>query len=431
MAATDFITRGFEAVGRALGIVRPVDRDGRARGDQPAAVASDLGPLTVDTMTRLRAILRSHDEGDLSESGLLAERLLCDADVQGALLQRVRALQACPTRFHPFDETEAAKAAATEIEAAWGRMVTPAALADLVCGAIFLGASCAQIVWHPVPDAADGRLEPHLEPWPWHALEQRRYEKRWYVHTVDGTVPIDPGGEQWVVFTPQSELVALAWGVVRCLGAWVLRSDFGGSDLSKHAEVHGSPAWVAMVPSAQREAQDAKSFVGGLRRLGRGGVIPAPQGDSKATSYDVRLEQATADGSKVFELVLRIAGGKVRLAILGQDLTSQNNKVGTNASSDSGEGVTDLVVSADARGLSLGPFARLARLWARYRGVPEPRVVIDAEREDDVKKDAEGSKASADAVVAWKAAGVTVDAKAAARMAGMTVIETAPEAPAP
>ena len=41
---------------------------------------------------------------------------------------------------------------------------------------------------------------------------------------------------------------------------------------------------------------------------------------------------------------IHLAWGKVRLTILGQDLTSQNNTVGTNASSSTGEGVTEACV---------------------------------------------------------------------------------------
>lgn len=416
-AAGDLFRAGFDLFGRALrGIVRPVDEDGRERGEQPAAVPSELGPLTVESVATIRDILAEHLEGSLTESGCLAVALLSDADVVGALGQRLLALQACPTRIHPADESAEAQAEAADLEARWSRMVPRAAMGDIVGGAIFLGAALGQLVYHPGPD---GELEPRLEAWPWHAAEYRRSERRWYVHTVDGTYPITPGDGQWVLFAPRSDMQPLAWGVIRAIAVPSLRGDYGDADLSRHGEVHGSPAWVVDVPLDSRKSEDAKGLVRGLRNLGRNAVIPVPKGKHEGESYDVRLEQAKAEAAKVFEAIRRNASGRIRLAILGQNLTSQNDKVGTNASSESGEGVTDLVVTADGLGWGETMTAQVALAWARRRGKPACRVEVDTERESDAKADAEAAKAEAEAVAAWESAGVEVDKVAHATKAGM------------
>lgn len=416
-AVGDAIRTGLGLFGRAVrGVVRPVDEDGRARGEQPAAVPSELGPLTVESVTTLRRILADHEEGSLTESGCLAVALLCDADVVGALGQRLLALQACPTRILPADESAAAKAEAVDLVARWPRMVPRAAMGDIVGGAIFLGAALGQLVYHPGPD---GELEPRLEAWPWHAAEYRRSERRWYVHTVDGTYPITPGDGQWVLFAPRSDMQPLAWGVIRAIAVPSLRGDYGDADLSRHGEVHGSPAWVVTVPLESRKSEDAKGLVRGLRNLGRNAVIPVPKGKNEGESYDVRLEQAKAEAAKVFEAIQHRSSSRIRLAILGQNLTTENNKVGTNASSGSGEGVTDLVVTAD--GLSWGETmtAQVALAWSLRRGKPACRVEVDTERESDAKADAEAAKAEAEAVQAWASVGVAVDLVAHATKAGM------------
>lgn len=416
-AVGDLFRQGLDLFGRALrGVVRSTDADGRDRGERPAAVASDLGPLSVESVTTIRSILAAHDEGSLTESGCLAVALLCDADVVGALGQRLLALQACPTRIHPANESAEAAAEAADLEARWSRMVPRAAMGDIVGGAIFLGAALGQIVYYPGPD---GELEPRLEAWPWHAAEYRRYERRWYVHTTDGVEAIEPGDGQWVLFAPRSDMQPLAWGVIRAIAVPSLRGDYGDADLSRHGEVHGSPAWVVTVPLDSRKSDDAKGLVRGLRNLGRNAVIPVPKGKNEGESYDVRLEQAKAEAAKVFEAIRRTSSSKIRLAILGQNLTSQNDKVGTNASSESGEGVTDLVVTADGMGWSECMTAQVAAPWSRRRGKPACRVEVDTERERDAKADAEASKAEAEAVQAWAAAGVEVDAVAHATKAGM------------
>ena len=426
-AAGEYLRAGMDLFGRALrGVVRPVDEDGRERGERPAAVPSDLGPYTVETVTSLRRILAAHLEGALTDSGLLAVALLGDADVVGALGQRLLALQACPTRIHPADDSAAAKAAADDLQARWARMVPRAEQGDMVGGTIFLGASLGQLVYHPDPD---GVLEPRLEAWPWHAAEYRRWERRWYVHTTDGVQAVTPGDGQWVLFAPRSNMQPLAWGVVRAIAVPALRGDHGDADLSRHGEVHGSPAWVVEVPLDSRKSDDAKGLVRGLRNLGRNAVIPVPKGkEGDGTSYDVRLEQAKAEAAKVFEAIRRTSSSKIRLAILGQNLTSQNEKVGTNASSESGEGVTDLVVTADGLGWGECMTAQVAAVWARRTGKPACRVEVDTERETDAKEDAEASKAAAEAVGAWRAQGVEVDAVAHATKAGMQGAKLAPKA---
>ena len=161
-------------------------------------------------------------------------------------------------------------------------------------------------------------------------------------------------------------------------------------------------------------------------------AIPAPQGATPESSYDFELIEAKADAFKIFEWLKRAGGGAIRLAILGQDLTSQNNLVGTNASSSTGEGVTRAVVEAQARGLSDAFTQQVAAPRARYLGEPLTRVRIDAEPEADRKASAEASKAVAEAIAAWAAVGVTVDRLAHATAAGMKGAAEAPPAkPAP
>lgn len=395
----------------------------------PPATPSELEPLTTTTVAALRAMLDEHDRGCFLRSGLLADLLRRDADVYGALQQRLTALAAHPLCFDPADETDAAKAARDALAAAWPRVVSQGVTFDLATDEILCGFGLAQLVYRVDPES--GALWPHAESWPAHAVEYDRTLRQWFVQTTTGRLAITPGDGQWVLVAPRSDRAPWLWGAIRPTGEWYLSNSYAASDGRRRSETQGQGIWKVKVPTGARESAEGKSFLRSFRNLGRAAAIPAPQGATAQESYDFELIEAKADAHKIFEWLKRAGGGAIRLAILGQDLTSQNNLVGTNASSSTGEGVTAAVVEAQARGLSEAFTTQVAAPIARYRGEPLTGVRIDAEPEEDRKALAEAAKAVADAVVAWRAAGVEVDAVKHAERVGMVGAKAREPAPAP
>ena len=394
----------------------------------PPATPSELEPLTTTTVAALRAMLDEHDRGCFLRSGLLADLLRRDADVYGALQQRLTALAAHPLCFDPADESEAAKSARDALAAAWPKVVSQGVTFDLATDEILCGFGLAQLVYRR-NDA--GELWPHAESWPAHAVEHDRTLRQWFVQTTTGRLAITPGDGQWLLVAPRSDRAPWLWGAIRPTGEWYLSNSYAASDGRRRSETQGQGIWKVKVPTGARESAEGKSFLRSFRNLGRAAAIPAPQGATAEQSYDFELIEAKADAHKIFEWLKRAGGGAIRLAILGQDLTSQNNLVGTNASSSTGEGVTAAVVEAQARGLSEAFTTQVAAPVARYRGEPLTRVRIDAEPEEDRKALAEAAKAEADAVVAWRAAGVEVDAVKHAERVGMVGAKAREPQPAP
>lgn len=392
------------------------------------ATPTEQEPLTTTTVAALRAMLDEHDRGCFTRSGLLADLLRRDADVYGALQQRLTALGAHPVCFDAADESAAAVKARDALAADWPRLCPPGAQADLALDECMMGWALAQTPWRY--DEETRRLRQTVEPWPAHAVEYDRTLRQWYVQTNFGRLPITPGDGQWVLVAPRSARAPWLWGAIRATAEWYLSNSFAASDGRRRSETTGQGIWKVKVPAGARESSEGKGFLRAFRNLGRAAAIPAPQGATPESSYDFELIEAKADAFKIFEWLKRAGGGAIRLAILGQDLTSQNNLVGTNASSSTGEGVTRAVVEAQARGLSDAFTQQVAAPRARYLGEPLTRVRVDAEPEADRKASAEASKAEADAVIRWREAGVTVDAVAHATAAGMKGATAAP-APTP
>jgi phage gp29-like protein len=388
---------------------------------EPAASATPTseGVLTGLTVVALREMLDEHSRGQFLRSGLLAEYVLRDADLSGALTQRLERLLGLEQEIEPADDSDEAKAQADELEALWSSIASRPAQREMLAYSVLLGFSLAQVVWQW--DESRGELVPRLLPWPPSLCEFNEYERQWYVHTSTGPLAITPGDGQWVLYAPRAVNKPWLWGAILCVGEWYLRAQYSAGDASKHSEVHGVPVWLAKLPSGARSTPDGKAFLSSIRNMGRNAVVPLPQGMDPSTSYDLELAQAATDAFRIFEFLLRTAGGKFRLAILGQDLTSQNNLVGTNASSEQGNTVLDSIVAAEAATWSECLYRQVLQQWAAYRSKPElaPRLCIDAEDEEDFGAVASALLTAGQALAAWQAEGFEVDLVAFAERFGM------------
>lgn len=393
-------------------------------GGAVPATPADHEPITSVTVASLRAMLDEHDRGVFLRSALLADLMRRDGDMMGALQQRLLAFQALPVVVEAADDSPAAKAGADELRAAWCRVMPSPVQFDMACDGVLLGFGLTQKVWHPSPSAPDV-LEPRHEAWHPASVEYDRGLGRWYASSIDqGRLTVTPGDEQWTLYTPRGARAPWTWGAIRATGEPYVRGALADSDASAHAEVHGSAVWKAKIPAGARQTPDGKGFARSLRTMGRGGVVPVPQGKDPSSSYDVELIEAQADAYRIFEWLRTSAGGRIRLAILGQDLTSQNNKVGTNASSETGLTVTDRIIQADAKAWGECMTEQVAGPWAAYRGVPRPTVRLDTSS----ALDPVALAAAGDALQKLQTAGVDVDVDAYARRFGVP-LRTAPSTP--
>lgn len=415
-----FLSDLYNTARRAVGLDAPAPAEGQA---PPPATPSEQEPLTTTTVSALRAMLDEHSRGIFLRSALLADLMRRDADVVGALVQRLLAFQSLDTTVEGPAGTPAsdAEAAAWEAAAASYRVERPAlvsvgAQVDMLVDACLMGFALGQLV--PTWDEPSQRIVRRLEPWPASAVEFDRSARQWYAITLNqGRLAITPGDGQWVLYTPRGHRAPYLWGAILPTAEWYIRDSDAASDASRHAEVFGSSIWKAKLPSGARQTPDGKGFAGSLRTMGRNAVIPCPQGATPQSSYDVELIEAKADAHAIFEWLLRTGGGRIRLAILGQDLTSQNNLVGTNASSDTGMTTLDRVVRAEGKAWSEFETRQIAAPRAAYLGEPAVRVCVEPEERDERKSEAEAQTAVAASAQAWRALGVEVDVDAMAARA--------------
>lgn len=412
-------------VDRLLGAIGLRRADTAGPGE--SATPSEPGALTTLTLAALREMLNEHDRGVFLRSALVAELVRRDPDLYAALKQRLDGLLGLPLDVEAADESAEAEAEEEALEALWPTIASRAAQREMMHSAIMLGFAVGQLVWQP---GGDGQLLPRLLPWPSSCVTYDEHERCWYAQTAEGRVLITPGSGAWVLYAPASVNRPWTWGAIRCTGESYLRAQNAAGDASKHAEVHGLPVWKAKLPSGSETSPAGKRFLSSIRNMGRNAVVPLPQGDTAQTSYDLELEAAQTDAYRIYEFLLRFAGGKFRLALLGQDLTSQNNLVGTNASSETGADTLATILRADAETWGECCTQQIVRPYAVYRGKPVSRVCIDAEPDEDFGAEATALKTAGEAAAAWKAAGWNVDLAAFAERFGVPG-ELAPEPETP
>lgn len=391
-----------------------------------------LQELTISTLDveQVRAMLNGHDLGNFVLSGAVATHVLRDADLFGAILQRVGGLLGLPIAVEPavHRATRKAQELAEAIEELWGQMLPRAALVDLVSDAVLLGFAVAQVVW----DWSNERRElvPHLEPWPATHVQYRPYDRSWWAIAREGLVPITPGTGEWFLYTPMSVRHPQMWGALRCVTEWFLRSQLAASSASRYGEVRGQGVWIAEVPATAKNSAEARAWVKSMKTLGRGGVIPAPQTDSKATSYNVRVEEPKGNSYEIFDLLLRSSGARFRLAILGQNLTATNDqKHGGRSNSSTGENINDDVTEGDAVSLGDAVHRQLLEPWAEYQSGRRdlaPWAGWDAEPEEDLAQHATTLSTVGASFATWSQAlgtqGRALDVVAAAERFGMPLL---------
>lgn len=389
----------------------------------PAVTPVDQQPLADLTVPALRAMLDEHARGIFLRSGLLCDLIRRDADVMGALLQRLLLMGSYPVEVVGPDEKP------TGLD--WDSVCPPQVSTDLWCDAVLMGWSLAQLVWRADP-ADPSRLLPSVVSVHPSAVEHEQLTDKWYVTTRSaGRIEVTPGDGQWVLYAPRSARAPWTWGAVNSVAEWYLSNSFAANDARRRSETTGQGLWKAKLPAGARETPDGKSFISKLRTLGRGGVIPIPQGVDAASSYDVELLEAQTDAYAIFEWLTRAGGGKIRLAILGQDLTSQNNTVGTNASSETGVGVLRTIVRADVRAWESAVEAQVLAPLDRYLGMQGSTLHVDYSEQADPAATATAQKLRAEAAGAWRQLGVAVDTDALAVEAGIPVRAVEPVASAP
>ena len=422
----DTIRAAFSAVGkRARAAFKSESTSRRGPQERDALTQQSPGTMTSLTLEQARCVITNHELGQFSESALLAEHLLRDPDVLQALQQRTLAALGLPFELKEADESKPAEMCARDMKPLWNRCVRRSAIAEMLRWSVLLGFAVAQIVW--TWDEETSQYLPIVEPWHPAFTWNDPATGKWWASASTGAVEIVPGDGRWILYAPHSPSRSYIYAVIRCLPEWFLSAQFGRRDSNRRSETHGQGVWVPRIPIGWDATPEGQAYVAAIRNMGRSGVVVAPRGATPETSYDLDLVESDAKGWEIFDFLIKTSASKIRLAILGQDMTSaQGPKGGSYAQSKVGNTVRQDVVEADTSGLAETLQEQHGRPWALYlRGKRSlaARPCWDATPPEDQANKATAIKTAGEGLALWTTQMATTDevpdAEAFARSVGM------------
>jgi phage gp29-like protein len=360
-----------------------------------------FAPLVGWDNDRVRSALDRHEAGDFRESADLAEALLTDERLDGALQQRIDGLLALPLSFVPSTETAEATRAEEIARLAgevWWRLCPEQVLRDILKWLIMLGVAVVQLNW--TDDR--GQALPLLEVWHPRDLWFDGNDLTYKVSTTSSQIALSADVHKWAIFASGSQTPWMN-GAVRRVAMYYLAKLQMFTDWAHYSEVYGHPTRVGKYPAgldaSDETARERDAYHDALVNAGKSPVIMLPVDvDSEgkpAAGWGYELVQADgASAVEVFERGIRYCDSAAAMAILRQTLTMEPAPIGSHALGKVHNAVRAEGKRADTEGLATAGHFQVLRPWAFFnfgdeRLAPWPKW--DARSPDERQAEAEAA----------------------------------------
>lgn len=340
-------------------------------------------PRPTWTIRSIRSALLQHRLGEFALVGQLAETLLEDDEIPGAIDTRVDATLASEFAIKPPDDREKLKPRERELEEAWCEIAPDDELFDLLFDYLFHGVAIGTIDW----DTSGETWKPRLRALP---VEYLRYDphaergKRWTYQAQEGQLTVTPGDGKWFLMTRGER----GWlkGLVRPLSLLWLGKALTLGDWERYCQKHGLPILAAKMP-IYRDQQEKDNFVEDLVELQSEGVIGLPQ-DEQGFGYGLELVEPKTVSWETFKAKLERSDRKIQILCLGGNAQTESvGSAGNRATAETQSGALPKKARADARKLShclrtqlLAPYFGL-----NYGEVPVPIPYWDVAPEEEIR----------------------------------------------
>lgn len=323
-----------------------------------------LGAWNVE---RIQAALNGHQNGNFSQSAMLAEAMVGDDRIQSSLNGRIKGITARHLHTVRARRDKSGKIRRA-VERMWNKVFTDEAMDQLMMWTVFLGFALCEVQWRSERDEELGEVwVPYLKIWHpmyvWYDVSQRRY----VAVTQEGNVYIEEDDPHWFLFTPWGKYRGWLRGAVRsCAPPWLIRN-FSRRDWARYCEVHGLPIKLIDAP-AQSNALDKSRMFSQVRNMGAQSTIMLPQQamgqDNSGAKWDVRLLEAKDESWAAFPGLIKDCDMAIQLSIRGTNLVSEvqgGSYAAAQVHSDEDTAYGD----ADCRKLCAAA-SRLVRLFCAY-----------------------------------------------------------------
>jgi phage gp29-like protein len=359
------------------------------------------------TFEEVQNVIAQHERGTFRASGVLADVLDRNPRIYGALNNRALGVVGSPFTILPgVGDQRRAAAVARTLEEDWPLIGEEQLVAEIIRSLVTTGFCLCRIL----PVDVRGRWVPTLTPWHPSFLHYQWMTDQLMATTADrGLVPVVPGNGEWVLFAAARSRFWMR-GVVRCLGLPAEVRKHAVNDWSRWSEKHGLPLTELRVPASKAEDEDTTEWFAQMRDLRSDTTVVSPQGDDGKASYGVNLIEAKDTAWEGFKEQIARQDGDVSIAIEGQNLSTENNRVGTNASSRAGHALRQDLREADAYVIATTFYEQVVRFWAAWNfGDADlaPWAVYDPTPPEDLVQLATTMKSAGDAITAWQTIAAT------------------------
>lgn len=268
--------------------------DAVAYGELPV-----FGVPPPDKKWILDAIVNQLDQGQFIGASQLADSMMRDDAIVGALEQRHAALFGAGLELQPGKDTAKGRKVRDQILEGWDEMFPRDELEEMATYGFLCGIGIEQLIWDTARKDWTFRISgfhPRFYLWRW---DLRSYQ----VITLDGGLATVPQSSvQWLAHTPYGYKRAFLRGRLRALcDPWMMRG-WTKNDWAHWLEIHGKPIRKAIIPQQAKPAEE-REFVRSIGNMGNNTVIKTRQ-DKDGNKYDVELLEAMSQGWDGFEAML-------------------------------------------------------------------------------------------------------------------------------
>lgn len=378
----------------------------------------------------VRSALDAHAIGNPSQVCDLAEVMLEDDEVSGAIGRRVDAVIGSAFSATPADDSDAASALAEQLGTDWYELVPEDELGRLLADLVLVGYAVGTLDWHQGSmglEAHARRLPPRYARW----CDSGGY---WEYQTREGTERITPGDGKWIFLSDSN---GVGRGAVRALAVAWLSKQFAIRDWSRYNERHGLPIIKAYTP-ATASTEDKEAFADQTAGINSDTVALLANGiNADGSGFDLDLLEATDGSWESFKALIERSDRKIAITITGSHLASEQTGSGSRAAAETHRGVSQSLAQADAERLSTQLREQVVEPWTAIALGADPELAAwptwKTTTDDDAAEYASGLKLLGEALTGLKSAGYKpADVQALAARFGLVLDEVpVPEPVAP
>jgi phage gp29-like protein len=346
------------------------------------------------------------EQGQFRRAALFADAMMRDERIAACWTTLINGLLALPKKFEPEEGKEddpAAQRAAEIFGKQFPKMFPQEELARNTFFGVFLGLGLGEKIWYQIDGPA---------PWSFRLKAWHPQFVYWNPGTHRYQLSTDPtgaaaqlasdtslieisesGDDHWAVFHPYGGSEGWFQSLIRSLAIPYMFRQFGIRDWARFSEVYGTPTRAAYVPEWADAAQ-RETFITQLQNLGNEPVLELLVREGVEKGFDFKIVQAMASDGGVggFNKMLEYVDGSIAIVLLGQNLTTQSGRVGSNALGKIHQNVKEDYIKRWAQAIEEYVHNEFAVPWAIYNfgdASLAPYLRINADPPEDLKSKSE------------------------------------------